>query len=241
MISRSALSAPARMAALFGLILATSSTAPAFGNAAARVDQSETAEAPAASTDTDPAQPCFDIAVVASAPRYRWLPVDDGEGIIIRAPVLITFDVEEVMAGRLTAATVTVRTALHTTYNRRDRYFLLYLKHDKAGRERLASMGGNVLRGTDGDFVIPVTGPYDPADTVSDRYIPPDYEKLVRPIRYRSSDAWWLRSSELERRPDGSVATEAYPWGVMKKDGIVAPRGIKVENLVEALSPRRCS
>jgi hypothetical protein len=231
---------PARMAALFGLILATSATLPAFGDASARVDQSEPAEASAASTDTPPAQPCFDIAVVASAPRYRWLPVD-GEGIIIRAPVLITFDVEEVMAGRLTEATVTVRTALHTTYNRRDRYFLLYLKHDKAGRERLASMRGNVLRGTDGDFVIPVTGPHDPADTGSDRYMPRDYEKLLRPIRYRSPDAWWLRSSELEMRPDGSVATEAYPWGVMKKDGVVAPRGIKVETLVAALSPQRCS
>jgi hypothetical protein len=232
---------PARMAALSGLILAISAILPALGNASARVDQSVPAEAPAASTDTAPAQPCFGIAVVASAPRYRWLPVDDGEGIIIRAPVLVTFDVEEVMAGRLTATAVTVRTALHTSYNRRDRYFLLYLKHDKTGGEGLASMGSSVVRGTNGEFVIPVTRPYDPAFTGSDHYIPLDYEKLVRPIRYRSSDAWWLRSSELERRPDGSVATEAYPWGITKKDGIVAPRGIKVENLVEALSPRRCS
>jgi hypothetical protein len=232
---------PAKMAATFASILATWAVPQALGSVPRQIGQAEPIKPPASSPDEPLIPPCFDVALVASAPRYRWLPVPESDDIIIRAPVRITFDVEEVMAGRVTGPTVTINTGLHTRYNKRVRYFLLYLKADRSGRYRIVAGSFDVLRGRDGGFVIPMTKPFDPPSRTGDLFPPPDYEKLVRPIRYLAADAWWLQVSELETRADGSIASESYPWGVLKKDGIVAPRGLRVDDVVKAAPPRRCT
>jgi hypothetical protein len=231
---------PAKMAATFALILAAWTVPQALGSAPQQVDQVEPIKPPASPPDEPLIQPCFDVALVASAPRYRWLPVPEGDDIIIRSPVRITFDVEEVMAGRVVGPTVTINAGLHTQYNRRIRYFLLYLKSDRSGRYRIVAGSFDVVRGSDGGFVIPVTEPFDPPPGAGDLFPPPEYEKLLRPIRYRAADAWWLQPSDLETRTDGGIATESYPWGVVKKGGIVAPRGLRVDDVVKAVPPRRC-
>ncbi|WEJ98262.1 MAG: hypothetical protein P0Y59_15060 [Candidatus Sphingomonas phytovorans] len=231
----------AGIALTFGLILATWAVPQAFSKALQQVDPSEPVKPQAASSAEVQALPCFDVALVASAPRYRWLSVPEDDDIIIRWPVRITFDVEEVIAGRVAGSTVTINTGLHTRYNSRIRYFLFYLKSDRSGGYRIVEMSDSLVRSRDGSFVIPVTAPFAPPPEADDLNPPPDYEKLLRPIRYDAADAWWLQSSDLETRADGSIATEAHPWGVVRKSGILAPRGLRVDDVVKSIANRRCS
>ncbi|WCM27188.1 hypothetical protein NDN01_24930 [Sphingomonas sp. QA11] len=232
---------PAGIAIILGLTLAAWAAPQASGKALQQASLSEPVKPRAAPSTDAGTLPCFDVALVASAPRYHWLPVPDGEGIILRSPVRITFDVEEVMAGRLAGSTVTINTGLHTRYNSRIRYFLFYLKSDGSGGYRIVEMSDSLVRSRDGSFVIPVTAPFAPPPEADDLNPPPDYEKLLRPIRYDAADAWWLQSSDLETRADGSIATEAHPWGVVRKSGILAPRGLRVDDVVKSIANRRCS
>lgn len=198
------------------------------------------AETPGIAEEVPPDPGCFDVALVASAPRYRWLPVGNVEGIILRAPVRITFDVEEVMAGRHLDPKVTVTASLHTRYGSRIRYFLLYLRRDGPGRYRIVDYAPDIVRGTNGDFVEPMTGPADPAESPYFPFFPKDYEKMLRPIHYRAADAWWLWPEKGEERKDRNSTAELPPWSIARNGGIVALRGIRVEDLVKAAGPRRC-
>jgi hypothetical protein len=59
----------------------------------------------------------------------------------------------------------------------------------------------------------------------------------MRPISYRSSDAWWLVTPPDVNPP----SADEYSWGQLDKDGTIkALRGIRVVDLVQAASDKRC-
>ena len=184
---------------------------------------------------------CFDVAVIATAPRYKWMPVkDDGVSIIMRSPVRITFDVEETISGDVHADTVTVETSLHTTMTRKNKTFLLYLQRGKSGRYRFAGMNWGVVQAGDGQYVLPMARPLDPSAIDVDGFFPVGYEKMLKPVRYRAKDAWWYGPDEVDHDDSGRPIAAAYPWGVAKDGWIVALRGLWVKDAVKALSHRRC-
>ena len=119
------------------------------------------AGAAAAQTPEAGRRPCFDLAVIATSPSYHWGPVPQAgpDEIIIRSPVELTFDVEETMAGAIEPETVTVDAVLHTRFNPRIAFFLLFLKRKPSGHYALVESSYQIVQQYDGEFAWPLAGP----------------------------------------------------------------------------------
>lgn len=199
---------------------------------------SASASASAIKTDTaDKDGRCFDLAVIATNPTYRWHPVDAGpDEIVIRTPVSIRFAVEQVFAGAISYRHVDVGASLHTQFNPAIKRFLLFLKKESNGKYSLQQMNHELVRERSGQLVWPIAAPLDPSYTASG-FIPSDYEALMRPIRYNSRDAWWLVTPSDVDPP----SADEYRWGRLDNDRIItASRGISATDLVAAAAKKRC-
>jgi hypothetical protein len=180
---------------------------------------------------------CFDVALIATSPRYRWQPVEsEPDEIIIRSPVSIRFAVKQVIAGSIKSSDIDVRTSLHTRFNSAIKQFLLFLKMERDGKYSLQELNYQLVYDRRGMLVWPIASPLDKSYT-EDGFTPSNYETLMRPIHYRAKDAWWLVTP-----PDVDPPSAAeYSWGQLDKNGIItASRGISAVDLVAAAAGKRC-
>lgn len=196
----------------------------------------------AAAPSNPASRDCFDVAIVATAPRYKWYPIkhDRPDEIILDSPVRITFDVEEVLTGYEPTGTVDVFTTLHTDFNPKIRHFLLFLRRRESEGFSLAHMSLTIVEDRNGDFAWPVARPLNPSYWNDDDFIPRNYESLLKPIRYRPADAWWLSPTYVRDEPSEPVSVSDYPWGRLDHGRIVALRGLRVRDLVRTVSSHRC-
>lgn len=180
---------------------------------------------------------CFDLAVIATTPRYHWHAAEAGpDEIIIRSPVSVRFLVNQVLSGVLRVSHIKVETSLHTRFNPDIKQFLLYLKKEENGSFSLQEMHYQLVYDRAGRLVWPIPAPLSPS-YMENGFKPANYEALMRPIRYRPKDAWWLTTPPDVDPP----SADEYSWGKFDKSGtITATRGIRAIDLVSAASEKRC-
>lgn len=180
---------------------------------------------------------CFDLAVIATTPRYHWHPVEAGPNeIVIRSPVSVRFSVKQVISGIFKSAQIEVWTSLHTKFNPDIKQFLLFLKKEENGKYSLQEMNYELVHDSAGRLVWPIPAPLDPSYT-EDGFTPANYKTLMRAIRYRSRDAWWLVTPPDVDPP----SADEYSRGQLDKSGtITASRGISAVDLVAAAGEKRC-
>lgn len=196
---------------------------------------------PARGEDNEPPA-CFDLAVVASHPRYKWLPYEsEPDEVVLRSPVRITFDVEEIVGEGPRLRTIDVYTALHQRLEEKARFFLLFLNKGEDGHYVLIDRYSDIIRDDRGRYVEPVTSPLLQEDLGDDDLIPRNFNDLLEPIQYRPKDAWWLDYEYVRRTWDGYIKKDNYPWGTERNGRILAPRGLSVRTWVKALPERRCA
>ncbi|WP_232209364.1 hypothetical protein [Sphingomonas sp. SKA58] len=180
---------------------------------------------------------CFDVALIATSPRYRWQPVEsEPDEIIIRSSVSIRFAVKQVIVGAIKSSDIEVRTSLHTRFNPAIKQFLLFLKLENGGKYSLQEMNYQLVYDRRGKLVWPIASPLD-TSYLEDGFTPSNYETLMRPIHYRAKDAWWLVTP-----PDGDPpSADEYSWGQLDNNGVImASRGISAVDLVAAAAGKRC-
>lgn len=181
--------------------------------------------------------PCFDLAVIATTPRYDWHPVEAGpDEIIMRSPVSLRFSIKQVISGTFDSAQIEIETSLHSRFNPEIKQFLLFLKKESNGKYSLQEMNYQLVSDRSGRLVWPIPMPL--ASYYSEEgFTPANYEALMQPIHYRPKDAWWLVTP---RDVDPPTAKE-YSWGKLDERGIIiAARGIFAVDLVEAAAEKRC-
>ncbi|HWL47190.1 MAG TPA: hypothetical protein VNQ31_05685 [Sphingomonadaceae bacterium] len=183
--------------------------------------------------------PCFDLAVIATTPRYQWHPAEAEAGpdeIILRSPVSIQFSVKQVISGTFKPTQIEFETSLHTRFNPRTKQFLLFLKKEGNEKYSLQKMNYELVHDRSGRLIWPIPAPLDPSYT-EDGFIPVNYETLMRPISYRPKDAWWLVTPPDVDPPPA----DEYSWGHLGKSGVItASRGIFAVDLVAAAAEKRC-
>jgi hypothetical protein len=103
---------------------------------------------------------CFDLAVIATTPRYRWHPVEVGpDEIVMRSPVSGRFAVEKVISGKFNSLQIRVETALHTRFSTDIKQFLLFLKNEGTGKYSLQEMKFELVYDRTGQLVWPIAAP----------------------------------------------------------------------------------
>jgi hypothetical protein len=182
--------------------------------------------------------PCFDVALIATSPRYQWQPVESAPNeIIIRSPVSIRFAVKHVIVGSINSSDIEIQTSLHTRFNPAIKQFLLFLKIEHNGKYSLQEMNYQLVYDRRGRLVWPIASPLD-LSYIEDGFTPLNYETLMRPIHYRAKDAWWLVTPSDVDPP----SADEYSWGQLDKDRIItASRGISAVDLVAAAASKRCA
>lgn len=197
-----------------------------------------TSISPASAETVEAHTSCFDVALIATSPRYRWQPVESApDEIIIRSPVSIRFAVKQVITGSIKSSDIEVRTSLHTRFNPAIKQFLLFLKEEQDGKYSLQEMNYQLVYDRRGKLVWPIASPLDISYT-EDGFTPSNYETLMRPIHYRAKDAWWLVTPPDVDPP----SADEYSWGRIDKDKIItASRGISAVDLVAAAAGKRCN
>jgi len=201
--------------------------------------------------------PCFDVAVVAKLTKQTPRPIPDDGFLYESWAWTLQAEVQQTLTGPRPPSRIEVLSSQHTGL-RAEPYILLFLRSDRGGYVRVGSNPW-IVKDAEGRFVMPLAGPYRD-DDLARGFLPSDYLKRIRPIRYRAEDAWWLERSRWdtlfildptqEPDPDPLVGgpgwdTEvidwsAYPWGKIEGDMIVADRGILLTELVQGLAERRC-
>lgn len=187
------------------------------------------------------APPCFDLAVVARVMRQTPTPFPDApEGVIVMSwPWNLSVAIEQRLAGREARKRINVAAIMHTEFNHEIEHFLMFLKRRPDGYA-LVRMQYEIVEDASGRFVMPLAQPLSP-DTLSENDLfPADYLRLLRPVRYRARDAWWLQKPHLDQNDNGDVDINAYPWSKMKNGRVIADRGLRLSDFVNALSDRRC-
>lgn len=190
--------------------------------------------APAAADDATP--DCVDAVIVAKLVRENPTDLPDAgpDEIVIRWPWVLTFEVEEVLAGRLSRDTITVVASMHTGFNPEIRHHLLFLRKGERGRFRLVAHEYKVVQDRRGRFVVPVAEPIGSDWLEPEGWVPGDYEKHLRPLRYSPRDAWWLDE------PYSDPADADPAWAYVKNGSLVAKRGLPLDDLKSSLAARAC-
>jgi hypothetical protein len=180
---------------------------------------------------------CFDLAIIAEAPRYRWFPVRaEPDEIILRSPVSIRFVVREVLLGTYGPDYIDIIESMHTEFNSDIDHFLLFIRKEGKQKYSLKGLHYQLVEDRSRQLVWPIAAPIDLSEPESD-FTPSNYQTLLRPISYRPKDAWWLETpSGMDPPPP-----EEYLWGRLDKNGtIIASRGIRAVDLVAAAAAERC-
>lgn len=185
---------------------------------------------------------CFDLAVIAKSPRYKWLPIasahDPGD-IILSRPVRVSFDVEQNLIGSFFLDKIQVETILHTEYNRQIRHFLLFLKKRPDGRLSLVRLQPYVVQLSNGNYALPLIEPMEENDLQPEGFISLDYQDRITKLHYAASEAWWL-DSDRKSLDDQQQLTQDYPWLEFKRGRVTAPRGLDARSLIDLTRTRRC-
>jgi hypothetical protein len=202
--------------------------------------------------------PCFDVAVVARLLEQTPTPVPPSTDWVVRWPWKLSLGVEQVLAGTEARQRLTVTHIMHVRYRSEVKRALLFLRRRPNDDYIVVGIELDVVRDRVGRFVMPLASPpWLPKDSL----IPAEYERLMRPIRYAPSQAWWLRRSELKTvpvcvdsptdyskictppradEPGARVKFDAYPWGKLRPGWMVAEQGLLVSDLVKADAKFRC-
>ncbi len=177
--------------------------------------------------------PCFDVAVVARLVHQTPGPYpEDPEVIVMRWPWTLDFQTEQVFIGHETRARFRAMMPLHTYFRRDIDYFLLFLRRDPELGYRVVDWQIYVVLDRRGRFVMPFEAPVPAEDLRPASWIPANYEAYLRPIRYRSEDAWWLNEPEI------TVDLDNVPPGWYKRRGdqLVALRGLPLSDLTRMMA-----
>lgn len=143
----------------------------------------------------------------------------------MRWPWVLDLEVEEVVAGSERRARIQVTLSMHSEFTTRIRHGLFLLRRVEGGRYAVVDWDSHVVTDRGGAFVIPVAEPPHDYDLIPEGWLPANYEAWLKPIRYRSGQAWWLNMNyEGEDRPlDGEDA-----WRTVTEGVVVAKRGFMV-------------
>lgn len=178
---------------------------------------------PAEGAEPDSPRRCVDVAVVARIVRQTPTEIPDIPGeIIMRWPWVIDLEVEEVIAGSEKRPRIQAVMSLHGDLTPRIRHGLFLLRRSDGGRYAVVDLESHVVTDRSGEFAIPMAEPPRDYDLAPEGWLPATYETWLKPIRYRSGQAWWLNMNyEGEDRPsDGEDA-----WQTVTRGVVVARRG----------------
>lgn len=173
---------------------------------------------------------CYDVAVVARLIRETPEPFPDlgPDVIVIRWPWILEFETEEVVIGRVDHQRMRVTASMHTNFNRQIDHFLLFLRRYPDGRYVAEDIVVNVVRDRRGRFIIPLEAPIASEELSPEGWLPASYESYLRPVRYRSRDAWWLSEQYLD---DDYLAETPPGWHIRRDGRVVALRGLYLSDL----------
>lgn len=185
---------------------------------------------PVHSQDAAEAPRCFDVAVIAKLVRETSGPIPDrgSDVIVMRWPWLLEFETEEVVMGGVDRGPLRVTASMHTNFNRRISHFLLLLRRQPEGGYLAEDIVVNVVRDRRGHFVIPFEAPVSAGELWPEGWLPANYENYLRPVRYRSRDAWWQSDQYLDPEDFAELSPGWHTW----RDGRpVALRGLYLSDL----------
>lgn len=128
---------------------------------------------------------------------------------------------------------------MHAKINPEIRRALFFLKGSRAKGFDVAGVLTDIVSDNRANLIMPLAKPLSMAWFFPNTFIVRDYQRLLRPIRYKSSDAWWLKA-RLADDPR-SVDPADYEWGHLQGGSIVADRGILISDLMKAAESYRCS
>ncbi len=189
--------------------------------------------APSLASAQDEAPSCFDVALVARVVDYDPRPLPDlgRDVIVMRWPWDLTLEIEQVLLGSERRERVRAAVSLHTQFNDDVEHLLFFLKRTDGGYVATEFTAG-IIEDRRGRFMTPVEAPLDVEEVYPATWIPADYENLLRPVRYRARDAYWLDDIQWQLE-DGYPAVEG--WSEIRGDSLVALRGIFLDDLADRL------
>jgi hypothetical protein len=208
-----------RCALLTALLMAVS--AGAFA-------QETTTESPAA---------CADSVVMADITHYDPTPLPEREqGVfVIRWPWKLTAVVRENLAGAKTPRRITIRASLHVEFNPQIKHFVMFLGKGSGREYTLEGFEYRFIRDARGRHMMPIEAPMNTGWLSPEGHLPSNYEALLRPVKYRAKDAWWLKLPTFVKKDPTD-----YPWGTVHGDYIVADRGLFLTDMLAHLKASRC-
>ncbi|NEX94242.1 hypothetical protein [Caulobacter sp. 17J65-9] len=185
--------------------------------------------------DADEAPPCFDVALVARVAKQKPGPFPDDPVFEFTwsRPWRLDLDVEQVLIGGEAPGRLPVTATLSSKLNPHSKHALFFLKRrTDGGYDSTGMIMTTIVSDARGRFVKPVEDPLREHMLYPNGWVPASYEQLLRPIRYRAADAWWLQPPRIEE----DVLDELDPaWVRRDGRGAVARRGLFVDDWMRAL------
>jgi hypothetical protein len=179
---------------------------------------------------------CYDAAVVAAINGYTFLPLPPAgpNEIVLSGPVRLQLDVEQVVFGPLREGQLSVTMVLHTRLNQNIQHVLFLLKRrpNGWGVEHIEPF---VIPDHRGRFVVPMAESQTIEYLAPNGWIPVDYERWLRPIRYDPREIWWLAEPHLHA---DQLTAPADGWSRPAGHRRIVLRGLLVDEMPKWLA--RC-
>jgi hypothetical protein len=192
-------------------------------------------EPPAECVDVpaDPRPDCIEAVVLARFVEYRPLPypATGPDEIVFSWTWDVDIDVREVYLGDVPRGRLTIGATLHTQFNPDLQQPVLFLTR-KFGRWYLARIEF-AARGPDG-WVVPMFDAPHESEMSPEGWLPADYAKWLKPIRYR-----WRDVKAFGERFEDDEGSHDAAWVSVGKARVTARRGFDVTDIPAMLAERR--
>ena len=181
----------------------------------------------------DPRPDCIEAVVLATFREYR--PRDLGSAAEDEIIISWTWDVDiavrKVYLGDIRPGRLTIGATLHTRFDNRLKRPLLFLTR-KFGMWYLADIEF-AARDASGRWVLPIFEEPEEFSLTPRGWLPHDYAKWLRPVRYQGSDV-----ASFEGPDDGEPPVEDA-WLRVAHGRKIAKRGFRLEDIPAMLAERR--
>lgn len=174
---------------------------------------------------------CFDLAILAGLPEETMVEGSSDPDDIIGHPLwILKIDVDQVLIGQVPSPDIETTVRKHTRLNPEIRYLLFIMRENPDGRYDLLDAETYIIQDSHGRFVMPLTSP--PSEDWLYPYgaIPASYQKLLKPLEYDPTDAWWLTDAH-----DREIEELDPEWGTISGRTIIAKRGLYLDDWANAM------
>jgi hypothetical protein len=180
---------------------------------------------------------CVESVVIADVTHYDPNPLPEHEeGVFVtRWPWTLTTVVRQHLHGPKTPRRISVRASLHTQFNPEIQNLVMFLSKGEGRQYWLEGIEYRFIRDSRGRLVMPVEAPLPEGWLQPEGFLPANYEALLRPVKYRAKDAWWLELPTLFKKEPAD-----FPWGTVRGDYIVADRGLYLKDMLTHLKAPSC-